>query len=341
MKTLLYFENAKQLAISGIGRALRHQKKALTLVGIDYTLDPKDSFDIAHINTIFTKSYRLLKRCHRQHIPAIVHGHSTLEDFKNSFKGYKLMSLYFNHQLLKVYKSADLIITPTVYSKKLIDNYHLGTKVIPISNGIDLAEYAEDEKKVKAFKDFFKITDEKVVIGIGLLFARKGIHDFFEIARKNPGIKFIWFGHLADALVSDQIKKAIKNRPSNTLMPGYIDNDIIKGAYHYAECLLFTSYEETEGIVVLEALASHCPVLCRDIGVYEDWLKDGRDCFKAKDNDEFNEKLHYIMDHDTKAVVAEGYKLAEARTLEKVGIQLKAAYEELMKRKVAEWSSNK
>ncbi|MCX5775442.1 MAG: glycosyltransferase [Firmicutes bacterium] len=138
--------------------------------------------------------------------------------------------------------------------------------------------------------------------------------------------------------MSDQIKKAIKNRPSNALMPGYIDNDIIKGAYHYAECLLFTSYEETEGIVVLEALASHCPVLCRDIGVYEDWLKDGRDCFKAKTNDEFNEKLHFIMDNDTQAVVAEGYKLAEERTLEKVGVQLKTAYEALIKQKTAEWS---
>ncbi len=332
MKTLLYFENQNAIKVSGIGRAMRHQKKALSLADVPFTMDPKDTFDLAHVNTIFLKSYRIVKRCRRKGIPVIVHGHSTLEDFRNSFKGYKLMSVWFNHQLLKVYRHADLIITPTTYSKMLIDNYHLGVKVIPISNGIDLQEYAYDEKKVQAFKDYFHLTNEKVVIGIGLLFARKGIHDFFEIARKNPEITFIWFGHLAPSLVSDAIKKAIKNRPSNALMPGYIDNDIIKGAYHYAECLMFTSYEETEGIVVLEALASGCPVLCRDIGVYADWLQDGRDCFKAKDNDEFTDKLKFIMNNNTKAVTKAGYALAEERSLEKVGNQLKDAYTSLLKK---------
>lgn len=332
MKTLLYFENQKAIKVSGIGRAMRHQKKALSLAGVPFTMDPKEPYDLAHVNTLFFKSYRIVKRCRRKGIPVIVHGHSTLEDFRNSFRGYKLMSVWFNQQLLKVYRHADLIITPTVYSKQLIDNYNLGVKVIPISNGIDLQEYAYDEKKVQAFKDYFHLTDQKVVIGIGLLFARKGIHDFFEIARANPEITFIWFGHLAPSLVSEQITKAIKNRPSNALMPGYIDNDIIKGAYHYAECLMFTSYEETEGIVVLEALASKCPVLCRDIGVYADWLKDGRDCYKAKDNDEFSEKLHFIMNHDTKKVTDAGYALAEERSLEKVGQQLKAAYESLLKK---------
>ena len=41
MKVLLYFESEKMLAKSGIGRALDHQKRALTEVGISYTLDEK------------------------------------------------------------------------------------------------------------------------------------------------------------------------------------------------------------------------------------------------------------------------------------------------------------
>ncbi len=38
VKVLLYFESEKMLAKSGIGRALDHQKRALTEVGISYTL---------------------------------------------------------------------------------------------------------------------------------------------------------------------------------------------------------------------------------------------------------------------------------------------------------------
>lgn len=45
-----------------------------------------------------------------------------------------------------------------------------------------------------------------------------------------PDVKFIWFGNLARILVPLKILRAIKNRPSNVIMPGYIDGDIIKGA---------------------------------------------------------------------------------------------------------------
>ena len=93
---------------------------------------------------------------------------------------------------------------------------------------------------------------------------------------------------------------------------------------------MFTSYEETEGIVVLESLASSCPVLVRDIGVYSDWLEDGRDCYKGKDNQEFVEKIRYLMTHDNSKVIAEGLKRVEEREIVQVGQELKKAYEYLL-----------
>ena len=331
MKVLLYFEKEEKIKKSGIGRALRHQIQALTSAGIEYTLDPKDTFDIAHINTYFPESKRLVKKLKKKGVPVIVHGHSTKEDFQNSFRLWKLMKLWFYPNLMWFYKNADFIITPTLYSKNLIDSYQLGTEVIYVSNGINPQEYAYDEEKIKAFKDHFNIQEgEKVVIGIGFPFNRKGIKDFFAVAKERPNVKFIWFGYLQRILTQPNVLRAIKNRPSNVIMPGYIDNAIIKGALRYAECLFFPSYEETEGIVVLEALASDCPVLIRDIGVYADWLEDGRDCYKGKDNNEFVQKLDKIMSSDNSQLVKNGYKLVEERTLEKVGQELKKAYEDLL-----------
>ena len=330
MKVLLYFENQDKIKTSGIGRALKHQIQALTSAGVEYTLDPKDSYDIAHINTYFPKAKKLVKRLKKNHVPVIVHGHSTIEDFRNSFRGWKLMAKWFNPNLMWFYKQADHIITPSAYSKKLIDSYNLGTSVEYISNGIDPELYSYKEEDVLAFKDYFKIKDEKVVIGVGFPFNRKGIKDFFEVASKMPDIKFIWFGHLQRILTQRNVLKAIKHRPSNVLMPGYIDNKIIRGAYHYAECLFFPSYEETEGIVVLESLASNCVTLIRDIGVYEDWLEDGRDCYKGHDNEEFVTKIKYLMSHDNSKLKEYGMKIVKERTLDKVGIELKEVYERVL-----------
>lgn len=334
MKVLLYFEKEEKIRKSGIGRALRHQIEALKSQGIEYTLNPKDDYDLAHINTYFPASKRLVKKLKKKNVPVIVHGHSTIEDFRNSFKAWKIMALWFNPNLMWFYSHADMIITPTAYSKRLIDNYHKGVEVRYISNGIDPNEYAYDENKIEAFKKHFNIqNNEKVVIGVGFPFNRKGLKDFFEVARNRPHIKFIWFGYLQPILISSDIKKAIKHKPDNVIMPGYIDNQIIKGAYRYAECLFFPTYEETEGIVVLEALASSCPVLIRDIGVYADWLEDGRDCYKGKDNKQFLEKLDYLMNHDNSTIIKNGYKLVEERTLDKVGKSLKEVYEELLNKK--------
>lgn len=336
MKTLLYFESQDKIKKSGIGRALKHQMIALSANDVAYTLDPKDTYDIAHINTYFLKSRRLLKRLKKQGIPVIVHGHSTKEDFRDSFRFWRLMALWFNPNLLWFYRNADFVITPTAYSKRLIDSYQTGTEVAHISNGIQVNEYAYDQTKVDAFKKYFNIKDgEKVVIGVGFPFNRKGIKDFFAVAEKRPDITFIWFGFLQRALTQINVLRAIKHRPKNVLMPGYIDNAIIKGAYHYAECLFFPSHEETEGIVVLEALASHCPVLVRDVGVYEDWLTDGVNCYKGKTNDDFLNKIDLIMNSDTSNIENEGFKLVEERTLEDVGRELKAVYERLIKEKSA------
>ena len=328
MKVLLYFEGAEKIKKSGIGRAMRHQMTALTKAGVDFTIDPKDTYDMVHINTLYSKSKRILKKCNKLGIPAIVHGHSTYEDFRNSFRLWKVMSLWFYPQLTYMYKHAGRIITPTPYSERLIKSYNLCQDVINISNGIDLEEYAPDEAKLEAFKKHFNITDQKVVIGIGFPFERKGIHDFFEVARMNPDIIFIWFGYLQRALTTLKILKAIKHRPSNVIMPGYIDNSIIKGAMQYASCLFFPSYEETEGIVVLEALASHLPVLVRRIGVYDEWLVENENCYMGSDNEEFSNKIHDIIKNDNSKIIEKGYEVVQDRTLDICGQKLKAAYEE-------------
>lgn len=331
MKVLLYFEKPESLKKSGIGRALRHQCEALKLAGVEYTFNPDEDYDLAHINTYWPDSKRVLKQCIKRNIPVVMHGHSTKEDFRYSFRFWRLISLWFNPNLMYFYKNADYIVTPTAYSKRLIDSYNLGTPVDHISNGIDVNEYAPDENKVRQFKERFNITNEKVVMGVGFPFNRKGIKDFFAIAKERPNIKFIWFGYLNPILRTPDINWALLTKPKNVILPGYIDNAIIKGCYQYAECLLFPTHEETEGIVVLEALASHCPVLVRDIGVYEDWLTDKENCYKAKDNKEFLEKLDYLMNHDNSKILENGYNVATSITLDKIGKELKATYEKVLK----------
>ena len=333
MKVLLYFEGQEAIKTSGIGRALSHQIRALESQGIEYTLNPKDTYDIAHINTLWAKSGAVLRKCKKKGIPVIVHGHSTFEDFRNSFKAWQLVAPFYNSRIKRMYSRADLVITPTPYSKGLIEGYGFVKKVIDISNGIDLEEYAENLDAQKAFREKFGIKEgEKFVMGVGFPFERKGIKDFFEVARAFPDVKFIWFGTLQKILTNHKVKVWVKNRPENAIMAGYCKGDLIHGAYQQAACLFFPSLEETEGIVVLEALASHCPLVVRDIGVYVPWLKDKVNAHIEKDNEGFIKTIDCLLKNgDDKAILDAGYKVVEERTLKIVGGKLKEAYESLLK----------
>lgn len=125
----------------------------------------------------------------------------------------------------------------------------------------------------------------------------------------------------------------MKHLPSNMIMPGYIDNDVIKGAFLACNVTFFPSLLETEGIVALEALASHSPLLIRDIDVYKDWLTDKVNCFKGKNNEEFMNLITKICNMNTKEITDNGYKVAEEREISKIGASLKEIYSSLLNKK--------
>ena len=137
-------------------------------------------------------------------------------------------------------------------------------------------------------------------MGVGLLFKRKGLLDFIEVARRLPQYKFIWFGDLTHIVVPHEILDAIDHAPENCIFPGYVKGPIIEGAYSSAQCFFFPSYEETEGIVVLEALAARCPIQ----GVVEKKLPD---------------------------LTEAGYETARERSLPAIGRQLKEIYSSVLK----------
>src|SRR5574344_1129991 len=332
MKVLLYYQDEKAIKTSGIGRARRHQSRALSLVGVPFTYDPLGEYDIAHINTIWPKSRKILKLCRKRGIPVIVHGHSTHEDWRNSFVLWRKIEPWFDHNLDYMYSHADLIITPTPYSKGLIDSYGFKVPVVAISNGIDVNEYATNLSAQLEFRNRFHLkAGEPFIMGVGFPFKRKGLQDFIEVARSFPDVKFIWFGHLPSIAITRDIKKAIKNRTPNVIMAGYVTGDLIHGAYQTASAMFFPSYEETEGIVVLEALASHCPLIVRNIGVYNGWLSDGVNCHMGSNNDDFKKLIaKRLSSEEDQQILDRGYEVAKARNLTFVGEELKKAYNQVL-----------
>jgi 1,2-diacylglycerol-3-alpha-glucose alpha-1,2-glucosyltransferase len=229
-----------------------------------------------------------------------------------------------------MYSLADVIITPTEYSKQLIDKYSfVNCPVISVSNGVDLRlykRYIVPFQLESTLRKYYGISlDTKIVLGIGWLFERKGFVDFIKIAKEMPDVSFVWLGKKNKLFLTNKIRKAIKSKTKNVHLVGYVDESIVRAFLNIASCFAFLSYEETEGIALLEALACQCPVLVRDVGVF-DYLEDEVNCYKGSNNTEFKKKLLQIINSNNKVIMENGYKIVEERSLDIIGSKLASIY---------------
>ena len=246
--------------------------------------------------------------------------------FSNSVSGV------YKKWLINLYTKGDHIITPTPYSKRILESYGITLPISAISNGVDLSQFNPTDKQIDLFKNKFDIEDDDIIIiSVGWLFERKGFDTFIEVARKLPNYKFMWFGDVKLSHPTKKIKDLLDNLPDNVILPGYVSGDVIKGAYGRSNIFFFPSREETEGIVVLEALACKCNVLLRDIPVFSDWLEDGVNCYKGNDTDDFIDIINKMIEGEYPSLVDQGYEVAKQRELSKIGKELLEVYEETLK----------
>lgn len=333
MKVKLYFGQEDSIKKSGIGRAYIHQKKALELNGIPYTVDKNDlDYDILHINTVWPDSLKMINQARDNNKKIVYHAHSTEEDFRNSFMFSNSVSGIYKKWLINLYTKGDYIITPTPYSKRLLESYGITLPIKAISNGVDLIQFNPTEKQIDLFKNKFDIHDDDIVIiSVGWLFERKGFDTFIEVATKLPNYKFMWFGDVKLSHPTKKIKDLLDKLPDNVILPGYVSGDIIKGAYGRSNIFFFPSREETEGIVVLEALACKCNILLRDIPVFSDWLENGINCYKGNNTDDFVDTIVKMIDGEYPSLVNQGYEVAKQRELSRIGKELLKVYEKTLK----------
>ena len=332
MKVLLYTEGEKMTSNSGLGKAIKHQMKALESANVEYTTNWKDDYDIIHINFYGPRSYHLAKKAHRKGKKVVYHAHSTEEDFRSGFSFCKQLVPLFKRWLIKCYSPGDVIVTPTPYSKRLLEGYGIKKKIYAISNGIELDLFKKDEAAGERFrKEYNYKKEDKVIIGIGLYITRKGIVDFVELAKRMPEYKFIWFGYSPLAAATEDVRKAVNTKLDNLVFAGYVKQQVIKDAMNGCDVYLFPTYEETEGIPIIEACACKTTAIIRDIPIFEEMLEDGKNVYKAKNIDEFEEKIRGVITGKIPKVGENAYKVAEERDIKKVGEQLKKVYEEVLK----------
>ncbi|MFW9995416.1 MAG: glycosyltransferase family 4 protein [Candidatus Odinarchaeota archaeon] len=309
-------------SLKGSGIYSSAKRLADTLVreeGIAVDMNGKGKYDIFHFHTALPPSYlkaRNIRKRRKGKSPLIfMHGHSTVEDFVNSFTFTDYLPPVLYPYLTGYYSLADRIISVSEHNRSLLLQYGiLPERISVVSNGMDFTKVKRnDNLRIKAREFLGLAEDDLLVFSIGINIYRKAIDVFVKIAEKCPDMTFIWIGKPVVPFVSHvrEIKWAYKRarQLSNIRFAGYVTFKTLMGILNGGDVFLYPTREENQGIALLEAVAYGKVPVVREHPVFN-WLTNGKDCLKASDVDGFVNQLYWIRNNHEKA-----RELAKAATV--------------------------
>ena len=303
----------------GIYNSAKTTADHLQKIGVDAQINGKDDYDILHVHTVGPLSWLAVRKAKAAGKPVIIHAHTTHKDFANSFTFSTRLGRPLRKYLAAFYGQADVILTPSEYTKTVLLESGVTKPIRSISNGVDTKRFTPKSSK------------SKTVYCVGHVFIKKGIESFCNTAHALPDWKFVWYGRKYRSLFTQprKLNKVLSSAPPNVSFAGFVPD--IVAAHQDGGIFLFPSYDENEGMVILEAAACAKPIVVRDIPTYQGRLKHGANCLKARNDREFADAVKKLASDRRLAsrLGKAARKTAEANDKAKVVKELAKIYGEL------------
>lgn len=245
------------------------------------------NLDIIHSQTEFAIGTFARILAYQLDIPLVHTYHTMYEDYihyitkgyfdKSSKKIVEYLTLFYCD------KTATELIVPTKKTYDLFkEKYQVDRNIHIIPTGIELERfYTEniDKKKLAIIKRKEKITkDDFIAIFIGRLAQEKNVVFLLDVMKdlvpSLPKLKLLIVGDGPDY---DLYKEIIEkdHLENNVIMTGKVAWEEVPYYYHLSDIFLTASHTETQGLTVIEAMASSVVPICIDDESFKNTVIDG------------------------------------------------------------------
>lgn len=245
------------------------------------------NLDIIHSQTEFAIGTFARILAYQLDIPLVHTYHTMYEDYihyitkgyfdKSSKKIVEYLTLFYCD------KTATELIVPTKKTYDLFkEKYQVDRNIHIIPTGIELERfYTEniDKKKLDSIKRKEKITkDDFIAIFIGRLAQEKNVVFLLDVMKdlvpSLPKLKLLIVGDGPDY---DLYKEIIEkdHLENNVIMTGKVAWEEVPYYYHLSDIFLTASHTETQGLTVIEAMASSVVPICIDDESFKNTVIDG------------------------------------------------------------------
>jgi glycosyltransferase involved in cell wall biosynthesis len=275
---------------SGIGIAQRNTLRLLAKAGVEVTNDPREPYDLLHVQFIGPRAWVEAGRARKRGIPVVLTVHTSPDLVPGSFTCAGAIAPLYEACLRQFIRRVDLLLAPSPYVAEMIRPIAGGRPVRVASGAVDVERFRFRAESRVAFREEFRL-ERPTVLAVGQLIPRKGVATFFEAARTLSDVQFLWAGPRPNRflLFSPRFDRLLRSCPENVRLVGFLPE--IERAYSGCDALLHAAHAETLGLVLLEASASGLPIVARRLPVYGSWFQEGRDGRLASTDEEFVQEL--------------------------------------------------
>ncbi|MDQ0206131.1 glycosyltransferase family 4 protein [Alkalicoccobacillus murimartini] len=280
MIRLAMFSSAEKIKGQGVASAYRELLNLLAQYPLTYQMSVNkwDSADISHYHTVDLHFY--LSSFSKKRGIKVGYVHFLPETIDDSLELPSLFRTFFYRYLISFYNRMDqLVVVNPSFISKLTAHGIDSEKIHYIPNFVSgQTFYQMDSLTRKQIKDEHNLNSHAfTVIGAGQIQHRKGVLDFIEVAKRLPDVQFVWVGGFSFGKITSgykELKDIVDNPPSNVRFTGIVDRDQMNTYFNMADLMFLPSFHELFPMTILEAMSCGCPILLRDLELYEDILFD-------------------------------------------------------------------
>ena len=296
------------------------------------------SFDVLHIQTPFVAHYSGLALAKQLNLPVVESYHTFFEEYLYHYIPFfprSLMRWVARRFTVSQCNAVRQVIAPSRAMRDALLNYGVSTPISVLPTGLQASQFRQGDGG--RFRNAHGIEQERpVALYIGRVAHEKNIDFLLRVFQQTvnqiPEALLLIVGegpavphlkNLAQQLGIDQATRFI----------GYLDRDTqLLDCYSAGDVFIFASRTETQGLVLLEAMAQGTPVLSTIYMGTRDILEGAAGAVIAHENEqEFSDELNDLLNNQQKRrhLSLGARKTAAGWSTQAMTVQLVRLYESL------------